>query len=114
MPPKRTSTSATPAMTEATIRQVITEGVATALEAQASAMAYADNPNRNTEPREIPVVKEETTQSSLTVNLSTLMTDGEAMINSIQNGDHPLPVIAQVSLAGTAHNAPPTLKDPKF
>ncbi|GJU31891.1 hypothetical protein Tco_1175480 [Tanacetum coccineum] len=28
-------------------------------------------------------------------------TDGEAMINSIQNGDHPLPVIAQVSLAGT-------------
>nr|GEY13291.1 hypothetical protein [Tanacetum cinerariifolium] len=41
-------------------------------------------------------------------------TDGEAMINSIQNGDQPLHVIAQVSLAGTAHNAPPTLKDPKF
>ncbi|GJS55071.1 hypothetical protein Tco_0628433 [Tanacetum coccineum] len=41
-------------------------------------------------------------------------TDGEAMINSIQNGDHPLPVIAQVSLAGTVPNAPPTLKDPKF
>nr|GEY83691.1 hypothetical protein [Tanacetum cinerariifolium] len=40
--------------------------------------------------------------------------DGEAMINSIQNGDQPLPVIAQVSLAGTAQNAPPTLKDPKF
>ncbi|GKE47963.1 retrovirus-related pol polyprotein from transposon TNT 1-94, partial [Tanacetum coccineum] len=34
-------------------------------------------------------------------------TDGEAMINSIQNGDHPLPVVAQVSLAGTAPNAPP-------
>ncbi|GJZ59904.1 retrovirus-related pol polyprotein from transposon TNT 1-94, partial [Tanacetum coccineum] len=41
-------------------------------------------------------------------------TDGEAMINSIQNGDHPLPVIDQLSLAGTAPNAPPTLKDPKF
>ncbi|GJZ46381.1 hypothetical protein Tco_0593977, partial [Tanacetum coccineum] len=41
-------------------------------------------------------------------------TDGEAMINSIQNGDHPLHVIAQVSLVGTAPNAPPTLKDPKF
>nr|GEU55383.1 integrase, catalytic region, zinc finger, CCHC-type, peptidase aspartic, catalytic [Tanacetum cinerariifolium] len=41
-------------------------------------------------------------------------TDGEAMINSIQNGDQPLPVIAQVSLAGNAQNAPPTLKDPKF
>nr|GEW19599.1 hypothetical protein [Tanacetum cinerariifolium] len=41
-------------------------------------------------------------------------TDGEAMINSIKNGDQPLPVIAQVSLAGNAQNAPPTLKDPKF
>nr|GEW90862.1 hypothetical protein [Tanacetum cinerariifolium] len=41
-------------------------------------------------------------------------TDGEAMLNSIQNGDQPLFVIAQVSLAGTAQNAPPTLKDPKF
>nr|GEW29751.1 hypothetical protein [Tanacetum cinerariifolium] len=41
-------------------------------------------------------------------------TDGEAMINSIQNGDQPLPVIAQVSLGGTAQNAPPTLKDLKF
>nr|GFB78484.1 hypothetical protein [Tanacetum cinerariifolium] len=40
--------------------------------------------------------------------------DGEAMINAIQNGDQPLPVIAQVSLAGTAQNAPPTLKDLKF
>nr|GEX40900.1 hypothetical protein [Tanacetum cinerariifolium] len=39
-------------------------------------------------------------------------TDGEAMINSIQNGDQPLHVIAQVSLAGNAQNAPPTLKDP--
>nr|GEY69470.1 hypothetical protein [Tanacetum cinerariifolium] len=39
-------------------------------------------------------------------------TDGEAMINSIQNGDQPLPIIAQVSLAGNAQNAPPTLKDP--
>nr|GEY75059.1 retrovirus-related Pol polyprotein from transposon TNT 1-94 [Tanacetum cinerariifolium] len=42
------------------------------------------------------------------------MTNGEEMINSIQNGDQPLPVIAQVSLAGNAQNAPPTLKDPKF
>nr|GFC83734.1 hypothetical protein [Tanacetum cinerariifolium] len=30
------------------------------------------------------------------------------------NGDQSLPVIAQVSLAGNAQNAPPTLKDPKF
>nr|GEU67014.1 hypothetical protein [Tanacetum cinerariifolium] len=40
-------------------------------------------------------------------------TDGESMINSIQNGDQPLPVIAQVSLAGNAQNALPTLKAPK-
>ncbi|GJV60499.1 retrovirus-related pol polyprotein from transposon TNT 1-94 [Tanacetum coccineum] len=40
--------------------------------------------------------------------------DGEAMINSIKNSEQPLPVVAQVSLAGTAPNAPPTLKDPKF
>nr|GEW24893.1 hypothetical protein [Tanacetum cinerariifolium] len=40
--------------------------------------------------------------------------DGEATINSIQNGDHPLLVVAQVSLSGTAQNAIPTLKDPKF
>nr|GFA05884.1 hypothetical protein [Tanacetum cinerariifolium] len=41
-------------------------------------------------------------------------TDGEATINSIQNGDQPLPVVAQVSLVETTQNAPPTLKDPKF
>nr|GEX89625.1 reverse transcriptase domain-containing protein [Tanacetum cinerariifolium] len=41
-------------------------------------------------------------------------TDGEEMMNSIQNGDQPLHVIAQVLLARTAQNAPPTLKDPKF
>nr|GEX15777.1 hypothetical protein [Tanacetum cinerariifolium] len=32
----------------------------------------------------------------------------------IRNGDQPFPVIAQVSLAGNAHNAHPTLKDRKF
>ncbi|GJR24148.1 hypothetical protein Tco_0972675 [Tanacetum coccineum] len=57
MPPKRTSTSAAPAMTQAAIRQLITDGIAVALEAQAAAMANADIPNRNTEPREIPVAK---------------------------------------------------------
>nr|GEX92740.1 hypothetical protein [Tanacetum cinerariifolium] len=31
-------------------------------------------------------------------------TDGEELINSIQNGDQPLPVIAQVSLAGNAYH----------
>ncbi|GJZ49657.1 hypothetical protein Tco_0603847, partial [Tanacetum coccineum] len=54
MPPKRTSTSTAPTMTEDAIQQLITDGVTAALEAQAIAMA---NPNRNTRPREIPVAK---------------------------------------------------------
>nr|GFA48946.1 hypothetical protein [Tanacetum cinerariifolium] len=40
--------------------------------------------------------------------------DGEATINSIQNGNKPFPVIAQVSLVENSQNAPPTLKDLKF
>ncbi|GJS11458.1 reverse transcriptase domain-containing protein [Tanacetum coccineum] len=57
MPPKRSSTSATPAMTQDAIRQLIADGITAALEAQAAAMANADNPNRNTGPREPPVGK---------------------------------------------------------
>nr|GEW10834.1 hypothetical protein [Tanacetum cinerariifolium] len=38
----------------------------------------------------------------------------ESSSNSSANDDQPLLVIAQVSLAGTAQNAPPTLKDGKF
>ncbi|GJT39025.1 reverse transcriptase domain-containing protein [Tanacetum coccineum] len=44
MPPKRTSTSETPTMTQAAIRQLIADGIATAMEAQAATMA---NTNRN-------------------------------------------------------------------
>ncbi|GJV07874.1 reverse transcriptase domain-containing protein [Tanacetum coccineum] len=52
MPPKRSSTSAIPAFTQDAIRQLIA-----ALEAQTAAMAISNNPNRNIEPREIPVAK---------------------------------------------------------
>ncbi|GJR85936.1 hypothetical protein Tco_0209947, partial [Tanacetum coccineum] len=41
-------------------------------------------------------------------------TNGEAMIHSITLGEQPLPVVTQVSLAGTAPNAHPVLKDPKL
>ncbi|GJY55664.1 reverse transcriptase domain-containing protein [Tanacetum coccineum] len=44
-------------MTEAAIWQLITDGITAALEAQVAAMANADNPNRNTRPREIHVAK---------------------------------------------------------
>ncbi|GJR41140.1 hypothetical protein Tco_1216824 [Tanacetum coccineum] len=57
MLPKKTSTYAALTMTKAAIWQLITDGVTAALEAQAAAMANADNPNRNTGPREIPAAK---------------------------------------------------------
>nr|GFA28643.1 reverse transcriptase domain-containing protein [Tanacetum cinerariifolium] len=57
MPPKRTSTSKLPAMTQAAIRQLIVDSVAIALETQAATMANADNPNRHPEPRDAPVAR---------------------------------------------------------
>ncbi|GKE56351.1 hypothetical protein Tco_1495536 [Tanacetum coccineum] len=57
MPPTRTSTSAAPVMTLAAIRQLVTDSVAAALEAQAVTMANTNNPNRNTGPRETPIAK---------------------------------------------------------
>ncbi|GJT76924.1 hypothetical protein Tco_1043649, partial [Tanacetum coccineum] len=56
MPPKRSSTSATPAMNQDAIRQLIAD-ITAALEAQAAAMANTNNPNRNIGPREISVAK---------------------------------------------------------
>nr|GEX55095.1 hypothetical protein [Tanacetum cinerariifolium] len=38
-------------------------------------------------------------------------TDGEAMINSIKNGDQPLPRVTQFSIAGTSSTRQPPLKD---
>nr|GEV62618.1 reverse transcriptase domain-containing protein [Tanacetum cinerariifolium] len=57
MPPKRMSTSEPPAMTQAAIRQLVINSVATALETQAATMANADNANRNPEPREAPITR---------------------------------------------------------
>ncbi|GKA25495.1 putative reverse transcriptase domain-containing protein [Tanacetum coccineum] len=44
-------------MTQATIRKLLADSVATALEAQAATMANADNTNRNTGEREAPVAR---------------------------------------------------------
>nr|GEX02784.1 reverse transcriptase domain-containing protein [Tanacetum cinerariifolium] len=57
MAPKRTSTSAAPAMTQAAIRKLVAESVAASLEVQAANMANADNTNRNTKPREAPIAR---------------------------------------------------------
>ncbi|GJV43885.1 reverse transcriptase domain-containing protein [Tanacetum coccineum] len=57
MPPKRTSTSEAPAMTQTGIRKLVDDSVTAALEAQAATMANANNPNRNTGPTGTPVLK---------------------------------------------------------
>ncbi|GJZ57370.1 hypothetical protein Tco_0612864 [Tanacetum coccineum] len=55
MPPKRTSTSEAPAMTQAAIRKLVADSVATALEAQAATMANTNNPNSGL--RKTPVAR---------------------------------------------------------
>ncbi|GJU46602.1 reverse transcriptase domain-containing protein [Tanacetum coccineum] len=57
MAPKRTPTSAAPAMSQAAIRKLVADSVAAALEAQAATMANTDNTTRNTGPRETPVAR---------------------------------------------------------
>ncbi|GKE16940.1 putative reverse transcriptase domain-containing protein [Tanacetum coccineum] len=57
MPPKRTSTSEAPAITQAAIRKLVVNSVTAPLEAQAVTMENANNTNRNTEEREAPVAR---------------------------------------------------------
>ncbi|GKD78127.1 hypothetical protein Tco_1340748 [Tanacetum coccineum] len=63
MAPKRTSTSATPAMTQAAIRKLVVDSVSAALEVQAAIMANIDNTNRNTGQRETPIARNLATKS---------------------------------------------------
>ncbi|GJY40522.1 hypothetical protein Tco_0427792 [Tanacetum coccineum] len=46
MPPKRTSTSEAPAMTQAAIKKLVDDSVSATLEAQAANMANTDNTTR--------------------------------------------------------------------
>ncbi|GJW49566.1 reverse transcriptase domain-containing protein [Tanacetum coccineum] len=57
MAPKRTSTSAAPTMTQATIRKLVADSVVAALEAQVATMANTDNTSRNTLQRETHVAR---------------------------------------------------------
>ncbi|GJR69467.1 reverse transcriptase domain-containing protein [Tanacetum coccineum] len=54
---KRTSKSAAPTMTQAAIKKLVADSVATALEAQATTMANTDNTTRNTRQRETPIAR---------------------------------------------------------
>ncbi|GJW48309.1 reverse transcriptase domain-containing protein [Tanacetum coccineum] len=66
MPPKRTSTSEAPAMTQAAIRKLVADIVSAALEAQAATMENADNTNRNTGEREAPIERKLFSRSNCT------------------------------------------------
>ncbi|GKD27205.1 reverse transcriptase domain-containing protein, partial [Tanacetum coccineum] len=57
MPPKRTSTTEAPAMTQDAIKKLVADSVTAALEVQTATMVSASNPNRNTGPTGTPVVK---------------------------------------------------------
>ncbi|GJW24049.1 reverse transcriptase domain-containing protein [Tanacetum coccineum] len=57
MAPKRTPTSAAPAMSQAAVRKLVADSASAALEAQAATMANDDNTNRNTRPREALVAR---------------------------------------------------------
>nr|GEZ81398.1 reverse transcriptase domain-containing protein [Tanacetum cinerariifolium] len=57
MPPKRRSTSATPTMTQAALRQLVADSVIVALETQDANMKNTKNTNRNIRPRDTPVAK---------------------------------------------------------
>ncbi|GKF77089.1 reverse transcriptase domain-containing protein, partial [Tanacetum coccineum] len=57
MAPKRTPTSAAPAMSQVAIRKLVADSVATALEAQDATMVNTDNTIRNTGPRETFVAR---------------------------------------------------------
>ncbi|GJS74503.1 hypothetical protein Tco_0707344 [Tanacetum coccineum] len=57
MPPKRTSTSKAPAMTQAAIKKLVADSVTAALKAQDATIAGTSNPNRNTGPTGTPIEK---------------------------------------------------------
>ncbi|GKA08699.1 putative reverse transcriptase domain-containing protein [Tanacetum coccineum] len=60
MPPKRTSTSAAPTMTQAAIKKLVADSIVAALEAQAVTMANTNNTNRNIGTSKTPVARKGT------------------------------------------------------
>ncbi|GKB84115.1 reverse transcriptase domain-containing protein [Tanacetum coccineum] len=79
MAPNRTSTSAAPAMTQATIKKLVADSVAAALEAQAANMENTDNTNRNTQQRETHVAKKINCTDDCKVKFSTGTLTEEAL-----------------------------------
>ncbi|GJT43487.1 reverse transcriptase domain-containing protein [Tanacetum coccineum] len=90
MPPKRTSTSEAPTMTQAAIKKLVADSVVVALEAQAAIMASTNNPNRNTEPTGTPFERTESVfsrsncaeENKVTFATSTLTDDALSWWNA--------------------------------
>nr|GEY51049.1 hypothetical protein [Tanacetum cinerariifolium] len=74
-------------------------------------------PNELKESTDAPLVKDRASELILIfcpkveMSQDVLTTDGEAMINSIKNGNQPFPRVTQVSIAGTTSTEQPPLKD---
>nr|GEV73043.1 hypothetical protein [Tanacetum cinerariifolium] len=80
MPPKRTTTSEIPTMTQAAIRQLITDGIATALEVQAATM---ENTNMNFERTELVFSRSKCTEEDrVTIATGTLTDDALSWCNA--------------------------------
>nr|GEV80634.1 reverse transcriptase domain-containing protein [Tanacetum cinerariifolium] len=79
MPPKRTSTSEAPAMTQTAIRKFVVDSVTAALEAQAATMANTSNPNRNNGPTGTPAAKRGNYKEFQAINISTSMVRKEQL-----------------------------------
>nr|GEX52343.1 hypothetical protein [Tanacetum cinerariifolium] len=88
MLPKKTSTSAVPAKTQAAIRKLIADSVAIALEAQAATMANTKNTNRNTGPSETPVARKGTNDHKQKFN-DTRNTTNNNYPNNHDNNNYP-------------------------
>nr|GEZ48209.1 reverse transcriptase domain-containing protein [Tanacetum cinerariifolium] len=87
MAPKRTSTFAVLAITQAAIRKLL-DSIVIALEAQAANMANIDNTNRNTEPKEAHVARKYSYKEFMSCQLSTskvrkAMLDSSAGLNEL-------------------------------
>ncbi|GJV14863.1 hypothetical protein Tco_1360186 [Tanacetum coccineum] len=100
MPPKRTSTSETPVITLDAIRQLINDGISSALKAQVVTMANSDNSNRNTEPREIHIAKRGNYKEFINFNLSTSRARRE-----LYDLIHGLNVLSQCFLVASVPNS---------
>nr|GEU50205.1 hypothetical protein [Tanacetum cinerariifolium] len=91
MAPKRTSTSAAPAMTQAAIRKLIADSVTAALKAQAATMENTNHINRNTGPSETPVARKETNDHKRKFNdrRNTTNNDNDNYPNNHDNDNYP-------------------------